>query len=71
MEDEYQIGDRVQVRLDKLVKGEESWFNGKVVRIEPYSAHRSFHWVELDKDAQVIAGIKQISIFNPKNIRRI
>jgi|GEM_PF-1136305 len=47
------------------------WFDGTVFKIDPYSGHRSFYWVELDADAQAILGIKQISIFNPKNIHRI
>lgn len=71
MADEYKVGDQVEVRLDKLTNEEESWFSGRVIRIEPYSTHRSFHWVELDEDTQAIAGVKQISVFNPKNIRKI
>jgi len=60
----YQVGDKVQVYLN------ENWFDGVIVRIEPYSEHRSFHWVELDDTAQAILGMKQISVFNPKNIRK-
>lgn len=63
MSDEYQVGDRVQVYLNS------DWFDGVIVRIEPYSEHRSFHWVELDDMAQALLGLKQISVFNPKNIR--
>ena len=62
--DEYHIGDRVQIRIDS------DWFDGVIVRIEPYSQHRSFHWVELDETAQALLNIKQISVFNPKNIRK-
>jgi len=61
--DEYHIGDRVQIQIDS------DWFDGVIVRIEPYSKHRSFHWVELDETAQALLNIKQISVFNPKNIR--
>ena len=63
--DQYRIGDKVQVYLN------ENWFDGIIIRIEPYSEHRSFHWVELDDTVQVTLGIKQISVFNPKNIRKV
>ena len=62
--DEYRVGDKVQIRLNN------DWFDGVIIRIEPYSDHRSFHWVELDDIAQAILGMKQISVFNPKNIRK-
>lgn len=68
--DEIHIGDRVLVFLDAETWGSEGWFKGTVVRIEPYSAHRSFHWVELDEEAQAVLSIRQISVFNPKNIRK-
>lgn len=69
---EIHVGDRVQVFLDAKKWGRGNWFNGTVVRIEPYSSHRSFHWVELDADAQTDLGrgIPLISVFNPKNIRK-
>jgi len=63
--DEYYVGDRVQVYLNS------DWFDGVIIRIEPYSEHRSFHWVELDDVAQALLNVKQISVFNPKNIRKI
>jgi len=62
---DYQIGDHVQVYLN------DNWFDGTIVRIEPYSQHRSFHWVELDEMAQALLGMQQISVFNPKNIRKV
>jgi len=65
MSDEYHVGDRVQVYLNP------DWFDGIIVRIEPYSDHRSFHWVELDDVAQAVLNVKQISVFNPKNIRKV
>lgn len=71
MDDKFQIGDRVQVQLANKKAEEESWFDGMIIRIEPYSAHRSFHWVELNDDAQALLGLKQISVFNPKNIRKM
>lgn len=73
MGDEIKVGDRVQVFLNAKNWGRDEWFNGKVVRIDPYSQHRSFHWVELDADAQAAlgGGMKLISVFNPKNIRKM
>jgi hypothetical protein len=68
--DEYRIGDRVQICLNSKSGGKVDWFDGTIVHIEPYSSHRSFHWVELDDVAQALLGMKQISIFNPKNIRK-
>jgi hypothetical protein len=65
MSDEYHIGDQVQVFLNS------DWFDGTIVRIEPYSEHRSFHWVELDDGAQALLSVEQVSVFNPKNIRKI
>jgi predicted DsbA family dithiol-disulfide isomerase len=66
-------GDRVQVRLKAETFGQEGWFDGTVVRIDPYSAHRSFHWVELDAEAQAIlgGGMKLVSVLNPRNIRKV
>ena len=71
MTDEIQIGDQVQVFLNAKNWGRDEWFNGKVVRIDPYSGHRSFYWVELDAEAQTALGMKMISVFNPKNIRKV
>ena len=66
---ELQIGDRVQIFLNAKNWGRDEWFDGKVVRIDPYSKHRSFYWVELD-DNPVSQGTKLISVLNPKNIRK-
>jgi len=73
MTDKIRIGDRVQVFLNARNWGRDEWFDGTVVRIDPYSQHRSFYWVELDAEAQAALGgrMKLISVFNPKNIRRI
>jgi hypothetical protein len=67
-----QVGDPVQIFLNAQTFGQEGWFNGTVVRIDPYSAHRSFHWVALDAESQAIlgSGIGLVSVFNPKNIRK-
>lgn len=71
--DEVRIGDRVQVFLNAKNWGRGEWLNGTVVRIEPYSRHRSFYWVELDEEAQAAlgTGMKMLSVFNPKNIRKM
>ena len=72
MAESFQIGERVQILLDSKVWGREGWFNGTVVRIDPYTQHRSFYWVELDDDAAAMLGkhTKLISVLNPKNIRK-
>lgn len=70
MTDNLQLGDRVKIFLDSKITKSEGWFEGTIVRVDPYSDHRSFYWVELDADAQALLGIRQISVFNPKNIVR-
>jgi hypothetical protein len=72
MSEIYQIGDRVQIFLDSKVWASEGWFEGTVVRIDPYSQHRSFYWVQLDNEAEAMPGkgTKLISVLNPKNIRK-
>jgi len=70
MTDNLQLGDRVKIFLDSKITKSEGWFEGTIVKIDPYSDHRSFYWVELDADAQALLGIRQISVFNPKNIVR-
>ena len=71
MPEEIKVGDNVQIYLDSKPWQNQGWFDGQVVRIEPYSEHRSFYWVELDTDAQAMlgGGIRLISVLNPKNIR--
>jgi hypothetical protein len=72
MADDIRIGDRVQVFLNSKFWRSEGWFEGTVIRIDPYSGHRSFYWVELDDDAQALpgGGTKLISVLNPKNIKK-
>jgi hypothetical protein len=43
------------------------------MRIDPYSEHRSFYWVELEQEVEPMLGkaTKLISVFNPKNILRL
>jgi len=57
--------------LDSKFGDKEGWYAGTVVRIDPYSQHRSFYWVELDAEAQAILGTKQMSVFNLKNIKLV
>ena len=66
------IGDRVEVFLDSKFWRSEGWFEGTVVRIDPYSRHRQFYWVELDIKVEALQGGKtgMVSVFNPKNIKR-
>jgi hypothetical protein len=73
MSEPIRVGDRVQVFLDRKKWGAEGWYDGRVVRVDPYTEHRSFHWVELDPEAAVALGrgISLISVLNPKNIRRL
>ena len=72
MADEFNVGDRVQILLDAKVWGSNGWFDGKVVRIDPYTKHRSFYWVELDKKSAAALGnrTRLISVLNPRNIRK-
>ena len=71
MEESIRIGERVKIFLDSKFGNNAGWFEGIVVRIDPYSEHRNFYWVELDENAQALLGIKQISVFNPKNIQKM
>jgi len=66
-----EIGDRVRIYLDSKFGDKEGWYEGVVFKIDPYSKHRSFYWVELNADAQVILSTRQISVFNLKNIQKL
>ena len=72
MTTEINIGDRVQIFLDAKVWGSDGWFAGKVVRIDPYTKHRSFYWVELDDESAAMLGkgTRLISVLNPRNLRK-
>jgi hypothetical protein len=67
------VGDRVKVFLESRYWRSTGWFEGTLVRIDPYSAHRSFHWVELDVDVQPLAGgnTRLVSVLNPARIERM
>ena len=71
MPESFKLGQKVKIHLDSQTWRRQGWFEGRVVRIEPYSQHRSFYWVELDESAQALLGIKLISVFNPKNIQSV
>ena len=71
MTESIQPGDRVKIFLDSKFGMNEGWFNGTVIRIDPYSEHRSFYWVQLDAEAQSILKVRELSVFNPKNIRKM
>jgi hypothetical protein len=71
MTEQIRMGDRVQVYLGSKFGDREGWYAGRVFQIDPYSEHRSFYWVELESNAQEILGIRQISVFNPKNIKKL
>jgi len=65
------VGDRVKIYLDSKFGDKEGWYEGTVFKIDPYSKHRSFYWVELTVDAQSVLGTRQISVFNLKNIQKL
>jgi hypothetical protein len=71
MTESFQIGDRVTIRLDEKFGDKAGWYTGTVVRIAPYSEHRSFYWVQLDVEAQALLKVREISVFNPKNIKKL
>jgi len=65
----FRIGDRVRIRLDSKFGDREGWYEGSIFKIEAYSEHRSFYWVRLDEEAQAILKVRDISVFNLKNIQ--
>jgi len=71
MNEEIEINDRVKIYLDSKFGDREGWYEGVVFKVDPYSEHRSFYWVELNADAQSILSTRQISVFNVKNIKKI
>ena len=71
MSESYQVGDRVEIFLDEKFGDKSGWYAGTIFKIDPYSEHRSFYWVNLDNEAQQLTGTRQISVFNPKNIRKV
>jgi hypothetical protein len=72
MDEALHVGDRVRVHLDSKFWKSEGWFKGTLARIDPYSEHRSFYWVELDDAIQTAQGnpTSVVSVLNPRNIKR-
>lgn len=72
MAEPIRVGDRVKVFLDSKFWKSEGWFDGTVVRIDPYSHHRQFYWVELDLEVEALQGGRTylVSVLNPKNLQR-
>jgi hypothetical protein len=66
-----EVGDQVKIYLDSKFGDKEGWYEGVVFKIDPYSEHRSFYWVELNAGAQGVLGTRQISVFNLKNIQKL
>jgi hypothetical protein len=66
-----QIGDQVEVFLDSKFGEKEGWYEGVVFKIDPYTEHRSFYWVKLNAAAQALLDTNHISVFNPKNIKKM
>ncbi len=73
MADIIQVGERVKIYLDSAFWKSAGWYEGTVLRIDPYSQHRSFYWVELDLEVQLIQGGRTnlVSVLNPRNILKI
>jgi hypothetical protein len=69
--DEFRINERVKIFLDSQYWKSEGWFDGRVIRIDPYSEHRNFYWVELDQEVEPMLGkaTRLVSILNPRNIQ--
>lgn len=66
------VGDRVRIYLPPDRWRDSGWREGTIVRIEPYSPHRRFHWVELDLPAELTEGgrLSLVSVLNPRRIRK-
>ncbi len=67
------IGDRVKILLSGPYWRSGGWHEGTVRRIDPYSNHRSFYWVELDVEVEATQGGRTnlVSVFNPRHIVRL
>ncbi len=73
MADEFRVGDRVKVFLDSRYWKSTGWFDGTLVRIDPYSDHRRFYWVELDTEVHASQGgqTRLVSVLNPARISKV
>jgi hypothetical protein len=68
---DFNPGDRVLVHLGPKQRVPDGWYPGTIFHIDPYSAHRSFFWVELDSSVQALLGLTRISILNPRNLQKL
>jgi hypothetical protein len=70
---EVAAGDRVKIHLSAPYWRGAGWYEGTVRRVDPYSTHRRFYWVELDIAVEAAQGGKtnMVSVFNPRNIVRL
>lgn len=66
-------GDRVRIQLSGPFWASSGWYQGTVRRVDRYSAHRSFYWIELDVEVDAAQGgrTNMVSVFNPKHIVRL
>lgn len=62
----------MKIYLDSDFWKSEGWFDGTVVRIDPYSEHRQFYWVELDTEVAAADGgtTRLVSVLNPARMQR-
>jgi hypothetical protein len=67
------VGDRVRVNLGASTWRTAGWYEGTILRIDPYSAHRSFHWVELDAPVEFAQGGRTniVAVLNPRHMVKI
>ncbi len=72
MSTDIHVGDRVKIFLESSFWKSEGWFEGTVVRVDPYSGHRSFYWVELDTEVESARGGRTnlVSVLNPSRIAK-
>ncbi len=63
----------MKIFLESRFWASEGWFEGTVVRIDPYSEHRSFDWVKLDTEVQAARGGRTdlVSVLNPARIAKV
>jgi hypothetical protein len=73
MSEAIRLGDRVKIYLDSKFWKSEGWFEGTIMRIDPYSKHRQFYWVALDLEVEALQGGKThlVSVFNPRHIQKL
>ncbi len=72
-ETDYHPGEQVEIRLESDFWGNVGWLPGTVLRLERYSQHRNFIWVQVDETAARQAfgrPLGAIAVLNPKNIRK-